>query len=81
MWTRPDIAYAISKLSKFMQPRQNVPDKELEGYIFECERGFEAYHKATGGPGISDKQHMLFLMSRCSQALRQHLQYREFAHR
>ena len=56
-----------------MQPKQN--------YFLEWERGFEEYHKATGSPGISDKQHMIFLMNMCSPALRQHLQYREFKHR
>ena len=60
-------------LSKIMNPRSAVPNKDLQGCITEWERDIEFYAKATCSEGIAAPQHKMFFLRMCSSALRTHL--------
>ena len=64
-------------VAKAMCPKTEVPDKDLENYIFKWERRLEVYLKAMGEPAINAKQHKVNLLNMCSPALLRHLDYRE----
>ena len=53
-------------LSKIMNPKMAVPDKDLQGYITEWEGDLEFYFKATGEQAIPAPQHRMFMLRMCS---------------
>ena len=64
-------------LSKIMNPRFHVPDKELQGYMTKWERDVEFFAKATGTQGVTPAQHKMFVLRMCSAGLHTHLGYCE----
>ena len=62
-------------LSKIVNPKAAVPDKDVQGYITEWERHLEFYLKETREQAISAPQHRMFMLRMWSAGLRTHLRY------